>query len=57
MEIQLVYGIQIRIWPSIWKEKKTIIRIILVVTTKKQIRRPTEGESALHQNTPQYCIH
>lgn len=43
--------------PVYGKKKKTIIRIILVVTIKKQIRRPTEGESALHQNTPQYCIH
>lgn len=35
-------------------EKKPII--ILVATIKKQIRKSSESESALHQNTPQYCI-
>lgn len=24
---------------------------------QKQTRKPSEGESALHQNTPQYYIH
>lgn len=42
--------------PIYGKKTQNTIRIILVATIKKQIRKPSEGESALHQNTPQYCI-
>lgn len=62
MKMHFIYVIQIRMWPNIWEEKnnqkthQNNIRIILAANIKKQIRKPSEGEFALHQNTPQYCI-
>lgn len=56
MEMHLVYAIKNRIWPNIWGEKNQN-KNNTCSNDQKQIRKPSEGESALHQNTPQYCIH